>query len=294
MSFPGKKGACYALKGPKGQANLKQVEFLKPAWNYAWCTGKSDDQPDTIEFVPQVWGGAKTEEMFKERLERDIVPHIKAGTCQRLLAFNEPDKKEQSNMKVEDCLRLWPMLEELGVPLCSPSCANPMGCAKKRHATKDDDACNQGVSGSWNTDFFQGVQKHGYRCDYLGVHWYGGPSFPAFQKRMLDIYESQGSKYPLLLTEFAVADWTALGKKAADNRYTRAQVLDFMKKALPWMEKQDWIAGYAWFPYNPACAPQGTCSALFSADGKPTALGRYYASVSSENPSGNQDIKVLG
>ena len=46
------------------------------------------------------------------------------------------------------------------------------------------------------------------------------------------------------MTEFAVADWKT-GGDLAKHRYTPAQVLKFMKEGVPWMERQDWIAGYA-------------------------------------------------
>ena len=63
-----------------------------------------------------------------------------------------------------------------------------------------------------------------------------------------------------------------------------------MKQALPWMEEQDCIAGYAWFPFDINC-PVGNSSALFDKNGNLTACGRYYKSVTPENPSGDQTIQ---
>lgn len=93
----------------------------------------------------------------------------------------------------------------------------------------------------------------------------------------------------MLITEFAIADWSAT--TILDNRYSTAQVLAFMKDVLPWMQEQeqDWIAGYAWFPFN-ASTPVGTSSALFDDDDGLTALGSYYASVTTDNPTGDQSI----
>ena len=281
-TLPGKKGVGLGLTGPNGSVNLVKMKQLNTSWSYGWSLDRSENQASGVDFIPQVWGGAKDQDTMWQRLEQKVVPQIEAGHCKMVLAFNEPDKKNQSNLTVEQCLELWPQLEKLGVPLCSPSCANPLGCRQAQ------DSC-QGVSGSWMLDFMSGLEERGYRCDYLGVHWYGGPSFPAFQKRMREIYDSQGGKYPLMLTEFAVADWNAMNKSCENNRFTQKQVLEFMKKALPWMEQQDWIAAYAWFPYDATCS-QGTCSSLFDQDGQLTGLGRYYASVTPENPEGNQDI----
>jgi hypothetical protein len=92
----------------------------------------------------------------------------------------------------------------------------------------------------------------------------------------------------LLITEFAPADWKAATVQG--NRHSPAKVLAFMKEVLPWMEAQDWIAGYAWFSFY-IDAKQGTSSALFDKDGNLTACGKYYKSITPKNPSGDQSIK---
>lgn len=276
-SFSGKKGICFLLKGEHGDENLEKVRQLETSWYYGWGAEKSGSV-DGSEFVPMVWGAGKT---LTDRLA-SIHSQIDEGSASKLLGFNEPDKKEQSNMSVDKAIEFWPQLEALNVPLCSPSCANPLSCEKA-------ESCTQGVSGCWMRDFMNQARKLELRVDYIGVHWYGGPNFAGFKKRMRDIHEAYD--LPLILTEFAVADWKAMGKTTDCNKYKQSQVLEFMKVALPWLEAQDWIFGYAWFPFKATC-PQGTCSALFTKQGKLTALGRYYASINPENPSGNQDEKV--
>jgi Glycosyl hydrolase catalytic core len=78
-------------------------------------------------------------------------------------------------------------------------------------------------------------------------------------------------------------------------QFNTQQVLDFMKNVVPWLEQQEFVAGYAWFDYSllPTDAV-GTTSALY--DGitslELTALGRFYASVTTSNPMGNQSIAV--
>ena len=103
---------------------------------------------------------------------------------------------------------------------------------------------------------------------------------------MRRIYKKYGNR-PLIITEFAVADWRA--KKVTKNRHSKARVLKFMKEVLPWLEKQDWIVGYSWFSFQ-RNDPHGTCSALFDMKGNMTALGKYYRSVTNENPNGDQLI----
>jgi hypothetical protein len=56
------------------------------------------------------------------------------------------------------------------------------------------------------------------------------------------------------------------------------------------MESQNWIAGYAWFSFGENEAV-GTSSALFDLKGNLTTLGRFYQSVTNENPYGDQGIR---
>jgi hypothetical protein len=63
-----------------------------------------------------------------------------------------------------------------------------------------------------------------------------------------------------------------------------------MKEVLPWLERQDWVAGYAWFSFERNQAV-GHTSSLYDKKGNLTACGRYYRSVTTENPDGDQSIK---
>jgi Glycosyl hydrolase catalytic core len=284
LKLPGKKGACFTLKQEEGKLteagtqNMARVKALNVSWNYSWNTHHVSEQPKDIEFVPMLWTG-KNLEQVQERITKEVLPNVKAGKSKRLLGFNEPDQKEQSNIPYTVALDLWPALEKLNIPLCSPACANPEGI-------KDEKVT--GVPGSWMRDFMKEADKRGYRVDYIGVHSYGGSSAADFKAKMKRIYEKYG-KRPLLITEFAVADWKT-GGDIKKNRHNPAAILAFMKEVLPWLEEQDWILGYAWFSFQPDSAP-GAPSALFDAKGNLTACGRYYKSVTPQNPKGDQTIK---
>ena len=281
LQLPGKKGICFTLrkKGEKGSwvDNIPRINATRSYWNYSWGSSRVDAQPENIEFIPMTWG-AWGKDGFAKTLQRDVVPQIQSGKAKRLLGFNEPDKKEQANMPYTEALKYWPMLEQLGIPLCSPACANPLS---------DVDDSTQGVRGTWMRDFMREADKRNYRMDYIGVHWYGGTSPRSFKERMIEVYEAYGRR-PLLISEFAVADWGA--KSIEENPHSKESVLKFMKDVLPWMEKQNWIAGYAWFSFGINEAV-GTSSTLFDRDGNLTTLGRFYQSVTKENPEGNQDIR---
>lgn len=283
LKLPGKKGACFTLRAPGARAggtaeeNLPKVKALNVSWNYSWGPTLVKEQPSEVEFVPMIWGAGR-EDRFHDQINT-VQAYVDAGKVKRILAFNEPDKKEQSNMPYMRAIELWPAFEALGIPLASPACANPEGV---------NDPSTQGVPGTWIRDFMREADKRGYRVDYIAAHWYGGTNAEAFKAKMRRIYEKYG-KRPLLITEFAPADWKT-GGDIKQHRHTPAKVLAFMKEVLPWIEAQDWILGYAWFSFD-IDSPQGTSSALFDQEDNLTACGRYYRSIGPDNPEGDQTIQ---
>lgn len=245
------------------EENLPKLLSLNPYWSYSWGHEMIPQQPPQVEFLPMFWG------KWNIPTKVDQVKQLVAtGRSNYLLGFNEPDMAHQANMKVREALDLWPALESLNVPLVSPSCAHP--------------------DGPWMTEFMGNATKECRRVDLIGVHWYGGANFEAFRATLVRFYELHG-KRPILITEFAPADWVA--KDVGQNRHSEAAVLAFMKQALPWLEAQNWIHGYAWFSFS-ITAPQGTSSALLDSNGNLTACGRFYASVRSDNPNGDQSVTV--
>ena len=281
LKFPGKKGICLTMRKAEesgsAERNLPRLKKVNPYWSYSWGWEQVPNQPSNVEFVPMAWG-AWSVDGLRKGLQKSVVPHIKSGKVKRFFGFNEPDKREQANMSYQNALKYWPQLESLNVPLCSPACANPEGI---------NDNSVQGVRGTWMKDFMKEADRRGYRVDYTGVHWYGGTHVHHFKDKMKRMYEKYGRR-PLLVTEFSPADWEA--RKLSQNRHKTEYVLAFMKEVLPWLERQDWIAGYAWFSFEHNQAV-GHTSSLYDKNGKLTACGRYYQSVTTENPDGDQSIK---
>ena len=270
----GKKGVCMALKeeGHKNDhvKNLPKIQALHPYWCYSWNTkphngvetrsdadglkisAKEGSHSQSIDFYPMIWGCNKH---FKKCQEE-----VKQQTPRIVLPFNEPDNKPQSNLSVERVLEVWPELENCckdcnATVLVSPSAGNPLK--------------------PWFESFMKQVNEKGLRVDVIGVHHYGGPCAKGFKDKMIKVHKKYNNR-PILITEMAVADWDAKGKTCADNKHKPEIVLQFMKEILPWMEEQDWILGYAWFPFE-IDRPVGTSSALFDKDDKLTALGEYYS-----------------
>lgn len=251
--FPlkGKKGAAFTLREDGQEDHLMRIKRLRPFWNYSWGVERVKQQPSDIQFVPMFWG-------YNKNRFHDNLREVKRQNSKILLGYNEPDNKNQSNVPVEIALKFWQNFEDLHIPLVSPSCAHP--------------------GGEWMTDFMMGVERRGLRVDAIGVHNYGGGNSEALKAELHELHRK--FKRPLIVTEFAVADWTA--KTAAENRHSPEKVLKFMTEVLPWMESTEWILGYAWFPFSMA-DPVGTSSALFEQDGTLTRLGEFYSNY---EPSG--------
>ena len=238
-----KKGLAITTKNNSWAEKLRKLDTK---WFYSWGSRIHPDIPPSVDFTPMIfgyWGDkegvAKAGELAK-----------KAG-IKELLGFNEPDRKNQSNMSVEKALDVWPILMDTGLRIGSPACVHP-----------DND---------WMKAFMAGVKKRGLRVDFVTVHSYGGPNADQLVKRLGHIKKMYGK--PLWLTEFAVGDWDAKTPEA--NKHKPHEVLKFMKEILPRLEKMNFLEKYAWFPASQNSAALGT-SALFDKSGKLTRLGEYY------------------
>lgn len=247
----GKKGAAFTTRGT--QWSFK-VSDLKAHWHYSWGSNLSEFEPDNVDFVPMIWG--------KTGIDAEKVAELKAlkegGKIRYLLGFNEPDGAEQANMTVAEAVELWPMLEEVGLPLGSPGAVNP--------------------TGDWMKAFMQEADQKGLRVDFVCVHSYGGTNAQAFLNKLEEVYNLYGK--PIWITEFAPADWDATTPD--ENRHSPEEVLSFMQTVLPELEDLDYLQRYAWFSFGQDRA-QGTSSALFDADGNLTTLGEFYADFEPNN-----------
>ncbi len=239
----GKKGLCIVGKSPLRTPMLKK---LKPDWTYSWGPNKPKNSPAGVDFVPMIWGYWGDAKSLRKSANT-----AKEAGIKNLLGFNEPDKKNQSNISVEKALRTWPLLEESGLRLGSPGCVQP--------------------DGEWMREFMAGVAKKGLRVDFICIHSYGGPNSKAFLQRLEKIRKMY--RKPLWITEFAVGDWNA--KSPKQNKHRPDKVLKFMEEVFPALDKLDYVEKHAWFPASPNSNPLGT-SALFDKKGNLTKLGEFY------------------
>jgi len=239
-----KKGACFTAKNETWKS---RDSALNVYWHYSWGVETNMPEPDSVRFVPMIWG--------KWSLEKNLLivdSLAKAGKVKHLLGFNEPDGKEQANLTVEESLSYWPKLMALNIPLGSPACV---------HADND-----------WMKGFMAKVEEKGYRVDFICVHWYGGANAQSLTDHLKSIHNLYNR--PIWLTEFAPADWSATSP--ATSKVTKEKALAFMQQILPALEKIDYVQRYSWFSASQESAALGN-SALFDSAGKLTPLGEYYS-----------------
>ncbi len=226
------------------------VTKLNVRWFYSWG-GDEPALPAGVEFVPMDWGyyGNKNGSLVQWLKKVKRQPGVKT-----LLGFNEPDGKDQANLSVDKALEGWPYLMQTGLTLGSPAAVHPDGDWMKAFMTQAD-------------------QKH-LRVNFVTIHWYGGPDPQSF----LDMLARVHTLYhrPLWVTEFAPADWNT--SPGHPNRWSPAQIAQFMRVVLPEMNRLAYVQRYAWFSASPDDAALGT-AALLNKDSSLTDLGRLYASL---------------
>jgi hypothetical protein len=225
----------------------QRVTALNAKWFYSWGGDEPTDMPEGVEFVPMDWS-------YHGNTDNKLVTHLAKVKAQPnvhfLLGFNEPDGKKQANMSVDKALEGWPFLAQTGLTLGSPATVH--------------------ADGAWLKSFMQKADEEKYRVDFITIHWYGGANpqtFLGYLKRVHDLYNR-----PIWVTEFSPADWSG------QHPITPQQDMDFMKVALPAMDKLPYVERYSWFSASTDSPALGS-GALFNKDQSLTDLGKLYASL---------------
>lgn len=187
---------------------------FKVGWFYDWNISRNS--PLDVDYVPikqkKNWPGLNQD--WKER-----------GST-HLLAYNEPDHKEQANMTVDEAIAGWPALLGTGLRLGSPGVSD--GGLK------------------WLYEFIDKADAGGLRVDFVAVHYYRGYSKPGDAKGaaaqlynfLKDIHER--TKRPIWLTEFNNgANWTKEPKPTYEQE--KAVIAEFIEM----LDKTPFVERYA-------------------------------------------------
>lgn len=214
----------------KSTDSASKVALVNPSWYYTWGLNEIPGVHN-IPFVPMVWGKGG---------------NVDDRTFDMVIAINEPDRPDQSNMTVDEALKVWNSLK-----------------AKWRGSPA---TAGNALKSPWFSEFMSRAKP-----DCICIHWYG----PPHPESLLDIVDGLWAKYalPIWITEFAVAQWNPM-----KPMYTVDQVSDFMKTILPELEKRPHVQRYAWKTRSTSDISMGT-SALYHDDGTLTDLGHIYSAM---------------
>jgi hypothetical protein len=173
-------------------------------WYYDWNIG-GRTSPD-IEYVP----------IRQNRSWPSLKQDWKQKGSIHLLGFNEPDRPDQANMKVDDAINAWPELLKTGLRLGSPAVSD--GGLK------------------WLYDFMEKADDRNLRVDFVAVHYYravgdpgDGRAAAAQMKAFLhDIHKR--TQRPIWITEWNNgANWTkARDPNEKEQRRTIQAMIDML------------------------------------------------------------------
>jgi hypothetical protein len=240
------KGAAH---GGDNALALRQVQSLNASWYYSWASAYTiTTNPG---FVPMVFS-AKA--LLQSNAIGDVMRQLPQTRTYNLLGFNEPDHPAQSNMSVDQAIRLWPHLMSTGLRLGSPGTTN--------------------ATGPWLDQFMTRASRAGLRVDFITVHRYASPDTDSFLAKLAEVHAR--FSMPIWVTEFAVADWSATPSRP--SRYTGLQIRRFMRDSIAGMRAMPYVERFAWKTRGPFDPIMGA-SALYHSDGQLTATGRLYASL---------------
>jgi len=173
------------------------------------------DDPEAVEFIPQVYGVPGRGRRAKETAKEPVVPK----EYNTILGWNEPNLHDQADIPPKEAAVAWRKFQKKyhDRVLVAPSTAGT-------NATGWFDAFMEACKG-----------LGGCRFDYLATHHYKVESAEKTMKTLKD-YSDRYDKKPIWLTEFAV--W---------KTHDEDKIINYIKDLLPQLENADFIYRYSWF-----------------------------------------------
>ena len=213
------------------------------SWTYSWALSPPDESCGALRavpFEPMIWGAKDA---------RNASGLWLSPQTTHLLAFNEPNGKDQSNLTPAEAAALWPAVVAVA----------------RAHNLSLVAPVPSGTDTAWLDAFLAACDGSVADVDVVALHPYSCTA--AALKNALAAWGKFGK--PLWVTEFNCGD----GAKNA----TAAEHLVWMKTALPILDADARIERYAWMSARNDKVPG---AALFDgAGGAMTALGRVYFSA---------------
>lgn len=234
----------------------------KFGWYYNWgqqpaTSSITGNVEDYAEYVPMAWGSNYDQQALINYLTAH--PRVKF-----ILGFNEPNFKSQANLTPSQAAAAWPQLEAIAdrfkLTIVGPALNfSYAGGAVVENGVEYTDPVK------WYDDFFAACKT--CRVDHIAIHGYFDNA------AALPWYIGLFAKYnkPIWLTEFNQSPSSSM-----------AAQMQFMREAVPILERDPRIFRYAWFL---ARSTQANTN-LFATgqSGVLTDLGNLYATLPAADP----------
>lgn len=260
-------------------ANVARIKSLNPKWWYNWNQKRLMGTPDQIsaEWIPMLYSDSSNRlPYFKADMDAEKAL-IAPAKIPAILGFNEPDHPEQSDMTPLEALNSWHFLMESGWQIRKGSPANVSTVTpwadKFMGAQKALDLYTQ----SWERDF---------EVNFIATHIYMNPDAGTWLRKVDDLYAKFGK--PIWVTETCVHDSLAkdavkdaagnIITPAVPNRYSRAQVEQFMRDIWAGVQTRSYVERVAWHTRD-INDPIGVSGSLFNEDGTLTSTGVVWRDI---------------
>jgi len=265
-----KRGLAYGHHSPQ------DLQALSP--NISWWYNWSEAPESTLsavyenygfEFVPMTWNGNYNETKLREFLTAH--PNTKY-----LLAFNEPNFKEQANMTPSVVAANWGRLEKIAsdfnLKIVGPAVNYCGTCVTENGVTYTDPF-------KYLDDFFAACPT--CKVDYIAVHSYMNTV------SALSWFVGEFKKYnrPIWLTEFA--GWESNGNIKSVN-----DQINFMIGAVDMLEAEESVFRYSWFVGRGSGIGTYPYIDILGSNGQLTVLGEVYKNMPTHSAS--QVIQIPG
>ncbi|MGL4399427.1 MAG: glycosyl hydrolase [Luteolibacter sp.] len=252
----------------KGVGGSNFAAPLKADWIYNWGPTNSVALPVDTVYQPMQWGSFN---WVYGTGSGPIWQHTSAwrkrGDGLILLGFNEPDREDQSNITLQDCVALWPRVMALDQPLLSPS----------------PGTLNPPAGPSWHEQFYDEVDRLGYRVEYNAIHAYPSPNGGS-SDGLINLVQSEFNDFglPVWLTEFSFVDWAGTASWSEEDSYQtlaeflwRAEDLTALRKFALFVFSES--SAYPQPPNSYTNYTPAPRSNSYDIAGNLTAFGKLYA-----------------
>ena len=219
MSKSAKRGVAFNF------TNISDLPLLSPyiSWDYNWANTTNDNSAlwfDTneMDYCPMCWNGNYN----ADNIRAYVAAH---PNTKYLLAFNEPNLKDQARMTPAEAAAIWApvvaLAKELGLKLVSP-------------AMNYGTLSGYGDPIKWLDEFFAQPEVNESDIYAISIHCY--MSSVSGLKGFVQMFEKYNK--PIWLTEFCA--WDPVPGSVETQ-------LSYMCNALNYLEQNDKVQRYAWF-----------------------------------------------